>query len=114
MGPGSWRIIATQAAVGLSVSRILKYVDSMAKTIVGSLRDVVIVVVAPYIITATRGDSIAVGSACLVGLAALIYAVPPAVTTGQLKAAAEAAAAKRGVETQQQKDNGRSAEEGTV
>jgi len=85
--PGAWRIISLQVAMGLSVSRILKYADSMAKTIVGSLRDVAIVVIAPYVVTATRNDNVAVGSACLVGLAGLIYAVPAAVVASAPPAA---------------------------
>jgi len=77
--PGAWKIIGMQVAMGLSVSRVLKHADAVAKTVVGSLRDVAIVMIAPHVITATRFDTIAVGSACLVGLAGMIYAVPPPV-----------------------------------
>mmetsp|Transcript_169150 Transcript_169150/g.543729 ORF Transcript_169150/g.543729 Transcript_169150/m.543729 type:complete len:108 (-) Transcript_169150:158-481(-) len=64
--------------MGIAVSRVLKYTDAVAKTVVGSLRDVAIVFFAPHVVMATRFDSIAVGSACLVGIAGMIYSVPPA------------------------------------
>lgn len=73
---GAWKIIVVQIALGLSVSRVLKYADAVAKTVVGSLRDVVIVFLAPTLVSATRFDLLSVGSACLVGLAGMIYFAP--------------------------------------
>lgn len=76
ISPAFWRIIAVQVVLGLTVSRVLKYADSVSKAIAGSLREVVIILVAPYVIVYTRYDLIAVGSAFLVGLAGLIFFVP--------------------------------------
>jgi len=75
--PGAWKIISLQVTLGLCVSRVLKHADAVAKTVVGSLRDVAIVFVAPHLVVGTRYDAIAVGSACLVGVAGMIYSVPP-------------------------------------
>merc|ERR1711862_764467 len=73
---GACKIIFLQIALGLAVSRVLKYADSVAKTVVGTLRDVIIVFFAPFLVLRTRFDLNSVGSACLVGMAGMIYFAP--------------------------------------
>lgn len=81
---GTWLIIGMQVVLGLCVSRVLKHADAVAKTVVGSLRDVGVVFLAPFVVAATRFDAISVGSACLVGLAGMIYSMPAAAPQASL------------------------------
>lgn len=75
---GAWRIIGMQVLLGLSVSRVLKYADAVAKTVVGSMRDVVLVFLAPSVVSmsSTRFDWVSVGSVCWVAVSGLIYFTP--------------------------------------
>mmetsp|Transcript_57573 Transcript_57573/g.166618 ORF Transcript_57573/g.166618 Transcript_57573/m.166618 type:complete len:490 (+) Transcript_57573:70-1539(+) len=80
MDRGLCLIIALQVALGLSVSYVLKHADAVAKTVVGSLREVAVVFLAPWVVVHSRSDALAVGSACLVGVAGMIYSIPSAAT----------------------------------
>jgi len=73
---GGWAIVCMNVAVGLAVSRVLKYADAVAKTVVGSMRELVVVFLAPIFVIQTQFDVLSVGSACMVGLAGVIYTVP--------------------------------------
>lgn len=76
--PGAGRIILMQIALGLAVSRVLKYADVVAKTVAGSFREVIIIIVAPYVVSGTRYNWVTVSSACWVGIAGLLYFSPSA------------------------------------
>jgi multidrug transporter EmrE-like cation transporter len=79
---GGMRIAMMQVALGLTVSRVLKFADSVAKTVVGSLRDVVVVAVAPFFVLQTRFDWVAISSVAWMAVGGLIYfttVVDPAV-----------------------------------
>lgn len=75
---GALAIICVQIALGLSVSRVLKYADSVSKTVVACLREFATVAVAPFLIRNSRTDFDAFASAAIVGIAGLIYFVPTA------------------------------------
>jgi len=92
--PGAGKIVAMQVCLGLSVSRVLKHSDAVAKTVVGSLRDVVLVLIAPGLVVGTRLDWLSLGSACLVGLAGLIYFNPAAAPSAAMEKPQEVAVAK--------------------
>lgn len=83
MTSGGLKIISMQIVLGLSVSRVLKFADSVAKTVVGSLRDVVIVFIAPLFVTGTRFDWVAVGSVCWMALSGMIYFTPLTTTPSE-------------------------------
>jgi hypothetical protein len=73
---GGVKIILMQGLLGLSVSRVLRYADSVAKTVVGSLRDVVLVFIAPLFIHDTRFDWVTIGSVAWVALSGIMYFTP--------------------------------------
>jgi len=81
--PGAWMIIVAQIAQGISVSRVIKFADTVSKSMVCSTSNVVLVVLAPHIVHGTRLDLISIGSACLACTGGMIYATP---TVDEVKA----------------------------
>mmetsp|Transcript_72739 Transcript_72739/g.236219 ORF Transcript_72739/g.236219 Transcript_72739/m.236219 type:complete len:229 (-) Transcript_72739:45-731(-) len=81
--PGAWMIIVAQIAQGISVSRVIKYANTVSKSMVSSTSNVVVVVLAPHIVHGTRLDLISIGSACLACVGGMIYATP---TVDEVKA----------------------------
>eukprot|EP00927_Polykrikos_kofoidii_P060294 TRINITY_DN55308_c0_g1_i1.p1 TRINITY_DN55308_c0_g1~~TRINITY_DN55308_c0_g1_i1.p1 ORF type:complete len:620 (+),score=96.49 TRINITY_DN55308_c0_g1_i1:51-1862(+) len=68
-------LIAIQALLGIVVSRVLLYADSMAKTLAGGVREVVQVVVAPLFVT-SRLDWRSFPAVIWIALAVVMYTVP--------------------------------------
>lgn len=74
-GFDSWTfgITVLQLTAGLLVSRILKYADSLQKTVVASLRGPVLVVLGPLVPLQSRNDPLTLMSAVIVGSASAFF-----------------------------------------
>jgi multidrug transporter EmrE-like cation transporter len=73
---GTWCVVYMQVLLGITVSRVLKHADAVAKTIVGCLRDVFVVLLAPLLVWETRLTPFTVGCSMLVALAGALYSFP--------------------------------------
>jgi hypothetical protein len=69
----AWITIGLQMAVGLLVSRILKYADSVTKTVGACLRGPLVVILAPFIGLRSRSDWLTNVSAVMVACGAYIF-----------------------------------------
>merc|ERR1719387_67405 len=78
-------LIVVQTVLGLVVSRVLIYADSLAKVMIGGVREVVTLLVAP-IVVASRLDWISTSAGLWVAFALVLYfASPVSSTVGERK-----------------------------
>jgi hypothetical protein len=68
-------IVAMQVALGITVSRVLLYSNTVAKTMAGSAREIIQVGIAPLFVT-SRLDAISLLSVLWIATAMLTYAAP--------------------------------------
>lgn len=73
MTAGTLLVIVCQVSLGIVISRVLKHADSVTKTMVGSLKEVMVVGIGYVVVDRIHKDQAALGGSVIASVACLVY-----------------------------------------